>query len=158
MSASYRWKPGVVTRVDAQAAGEELERIRVRHNGRLDQENLLQEAEKKASPLHDHFEWNDRTAAHQYRLEQAGYLIRSIEVIIPPKRPDEEPSAVRAFVNVVRDEDRSYTSVSHAMADPDLRAQVIAQAWKELEAWRQRHAELTEFARVFTSIDQARGA
>lgn len=157
MSATYRWKPGAVGKVDAQTAGEELERIRVRHNGRLDQDNLLREAAKPKNPLHAHFEWNDRRAAHEYRLEQARYLIRSIEVVMAADDEGEEPKTIRAFVNVVRDEDRSYTSVAHAMSDPDLRAQVVAQAWKELEAWRQRHAELAEFAKVFTSIDKARG-
>ncbi len=157
MSAVYRWKPGAHVSIDAQAAGEELERIRVHNNGRLDQGAVVREAEKKRSPLHKHFEWDDQKAAHEHRLEQARYLIRSLEIEIK-QRPEREAKPIRAFVNVVREEDQSYTSVSDAMSDPDLRSQVVETAWKELEAWRQRHAELIEFARVFTAIDQARGA
>ena len=59
------------------------------------------------------------------------------------------------MVNVVREDDRSYTSVEDALADPALRAQVVSQAWRELEQWRKRHAELVEFARVFAVIDKA---
>lgn len=155
MSATYRWKPGAVTKIEAQAAGEELERIRVRHNGRLDQENVLQEAANDASPLHEHFEWDDAKAAQEFRLEQAGYLIRSIEVFVPASNKEDE-IPIRAFVNVQREEDRSYTSVIDAMADPDLRAQVVAQAWKELESWEKRHAELVEFGAVFSAIKESR--
>lgn len=153
----YRWKPGASVKVDAQSAGEELERIRVRHNGRLTQEIVLKEAEKRTSPLHKHFDWSDATAAKKWRLDQAGYLIRSIEVFVVSSRK-KEPVAIRAMVNVVREDDRSYTSVEDALADPHLRAQVVAQAWRELEQWRKRHAELVEFARVFVIIDKARSA
>jgi hypothetical protein len=83
-------------------------------------------------------------------------MIRHIGVVI--EGADEDAPPIRAFVSVQRDEDRSYTSVAHAMADPDLRAQVVSQAWAELEAWRKRHAELIEFAKLFTAIEQARPA
>lgn len=152
----YQWKGGSHLLIDAQAAGEELERIRVRQNGRIESEDVVREARDEASPLHPAFDWNDATAAEKYRVEQAKYLIRSIEIVID--KSGEEQIPIRAFVSVKRDEDRSYTSTIHALADPELRAQVVQQAFNELEAWRKRHAELTEFARVFAEIDQARGA
>lgn len=153
---TYRWKPGSHGSLPAQTVGDELERIRTRHNGRLESEMVVDAAREKDAPLHDAFEWNDFVAADKYRLEQAKYLIRSIEIVI--ERPEAEPVPVRAFVSVQRDEDRSYTSVGHALSDPDLRQQVLGQAWRELEAWRHRHAELVEFAKVFATIDEARGA
>lgn len=151
----YQWKEGSRISIDAQAAGEEMERIRVVNNGRLDAKDVVIAAAEAASPLHEHFEWNDAAAAERWRLEQAGHLIRCITVEIG-EHEGTEP--IRAFVSVVRDEDRSFTSIQHAMSDVDLRKQVISQAWTELEAWRKRHAELIEFARVFTAIDQARPA
>lgn len=151
----YQWKPERQIKIDAQAAGEELERIRVKNNGRLESEMVVEAARKKTSPLHPAFEWNDAAAADAYRVEQAKYLIRSIEVIV---EADANSRPVRAFVSVVRDEDRSYTSVSHALADPELRRQVLLSALKELEAWRVRYAELVELANVFAAIDEARAA
>lgn len=155
MGMIYQWKSGASIRVDPDVAGAVLERLRSVNNGRLTQEMVVAEALPKTSPLHDAFEWNDTKAARKYRLDQAGHMIRSIE-IVQVVRGQEKP--IRAFVSVLRDEDRSYTSVDHALADADLRGQVINQAWRELEAWRQRHAELVEFARVFAEIDQARSA
>lgn len=150
MAMVYKWKDCAVVKIDAQAAGEELERLRVHNNGRLAQEDVVEVAKDKANPLHSHFEWNDKKAAHAYRIDQAGYLIRSITVQVS-EESDAQP--IRAFVNVTRDADQSYTSVHHAMSDAELRAQVVAKAWDELAAWRKRHAELIEFATLFAVID-----
>lgn len=151
----YRWSRTPAGNVDAQVAGAELERIRVLHNGRLESEMVVEAARDAASPLHPAFEWNDAIAAGAYRIEQAKYLIRSIEVVLDE---DQDQRPMRAFVSVVRDEDRSYTSVGHAMADPDLRRQVLIGALRELEAWRERYAELVELAKVFAAIEEARTA
>lgn len=155
MGMVYQWKPQAGIKIEAQVAGEELERIRVRNNGRLTQEDVLDEAKNAASPLHPAFEWNDKKAAHQYRLTQAGYLIRMITVA--PAEPEAATTKpVRAFVNVERESDRSYTSVAHALSDQELRAQVLARAMKELHDWRQRYQDLVELARVFSVVDEER--
>lgn len=148
----YQWKDRAIVNVDPQKAGEELERIRVHHNGRLSQDDVVAAAKAKDNPLHGAFEWNDKAAAHAHRLEQASYLIRNITVQV---NEDKEAKPIRAFVNVKRDNDQSYTSVHHAMSDAELRAQVVARAWDELQAWRKRHSELVEFATLFAVIDAA---
>ena len=151
----YSWKEGSRLSGDAQKAGEELERIRTRHNGRLEPEWVVHEAKAKRNPLHDLFEWDDNVAAQNYRVDQARGVIRSIDVVVEEV---EAPKPVRAFVSVWRGSDRSYTSVSHAMSDPKLRQQVLAEALASLEAWRKRYAELEELADVFAVIDKARAA
>lgn len=151
MTMVYQWKPNVSVPVAAQIVGEELERIRVRHNSRLTQEDVVAEARDDASPLHPAFEWDDAKAGEQWRLEQASYLIRSIVVAV---EANETKAPVRAFVNVERDTDRSYTSVAHAMSDAELRAQIIAKALKELKSWRDRYSELVELAKLFADIDR----
>jgi len=151
----YQWKPEARIKIDAQAAGAEMERLRVIHNGRLEAAMLVDAARNEENPLHDHFEWDDTKAAEAHRSEQARYLIRSIVVQV-----DSQISAepVRAFVSVKRDEDRSFTSFAHALSDAELRAQVLADAMRELVAWRKRHAELTELANIFALVDQAQEA
>ena len=154
--ATYFWKPGAHHRVNPQIAGEEMERIRVRQNGRLEPPDLVRESANPDAPLHREFEWDDAVAAEAHRVEQARALIRHITVSMP--RRDGSESPVRAFVSVIRDSDRAFTSTAHALSDAELRKQVLDQAWRELEAWRNRHAELTELAEIFASIDQAQGA
>ena len=151
----YQWREGARFSVDAQKAGNELERIRTKHNGRLEPDWVVHAAKSDKNPLHGLFEWNDTVAAQNYRVSQARHVIRSIEVVIEEA---ERPKPVRAFVSVVRDRDQSYTSVSHAMSDPELRKQVLRTALKELEAWRHRYAELVELATVFAAIEEARAA
>lgn len=153
MGMVYQWKSGSVASVSAQIAGEAFERIRVEHNGRLTQEDVVNEAKSEDSPLHPAFEWDNEKAAHQWRLEQAGYMIRHLVVSMETSEGEKRP-AVRAFVNVERDRDRSYTSLAHAMSDEELRSQVVNKAWAELESWRRRYEELSEFAKLFIVIDR----
>lgn len=151
----YKWKEaGAPVGISAQVAGEELERIRTVNNGRLTTASVVDAARPKDSPLHPAFEWDNRKAAEAWRREQAAHMIRHIDVVMDGPANDAQP--IRAFVSVMRDEDRSYTSVQHALSDEELRLQVVAAAWAELEAWRKRHAELVEFAKVFAVIEQAR--
>lgn len=147
----YKWKPqGAPAGIDAQVAGEELERIRTFNNGRLEPKSVVDASRPKDAPLHPAFEWNDKKAAESWRQDQASHMIRHIEVTVD--ETGEKPP-IRAFVSVKREEDRSYTSIQHALSDNDLRAQVVAQAWSDLEAWRKRYAELVEFAKVFAVIE-----
>lgn len=48
--------------------------------GRLTPEQVVADAKRKASPLHEMFEWDDAKAAHSFRIEQARSLIASVEV------------------------------------------------------------------------------
>lgn len=153
MAMVYKWGAfGTIPNLSAQVAGEELERIRAKR-GKIIAADVLAEAKKTSSPLHCAFEWDDKKAAHHYRLSQATDLIRTI-VVIDPKTPDVAP--VRAFVNVGERGDRSYTHVTAAMADNVTRAQVITRAWKELEDWRKRYEQLVEFSKVFEIVDQTK--
>ena len=157
MSVTYAWRPGSRVSLDPNLAGRELERIRKSNGGELTQEAVLARAKSANCALHTHFEWDDGKAAESYRLGQAGELIRSITIDVPHSNVA-PVKTVRAFVNVERGGSRHYTSTLHAMSDKELRQQVIAKAWADLEAWRERHAELVEFARIFTAIDEARSS
>jgi hypothetical protein len=154
MATVYRWKPGARLKINAKVAGQELERIRTTHGGKLTPADVLAAAKSKSSPLHGAFEWSDGKAAQQFRLQQAQYLIRSIEITVVQAK-NKKASNVRAFVSVKRDKDRSYMSTAHAMSDAELREQVLQQAWQELQDWRRRYETLSEFSKVFAAIDKS---
>lgn len=59
----------------------ELEKIREADGGLLFPESIVQKATDPRNPLHDEFPWDDAQAAHQYRLDIARRLIRSVTVV-----------------------------------------------------------------------------
>lgn len=147
----YKWKPQAGIQVDAQVAGERLEELRVRNNGQLTPRAVVDDARPEQAPLHPAFEWRDEVAAEKYREDQARYMLRQITVTLPEE--DKERPPIRAFVNVRVEDSQSYTHVAHALSDAELRQQVLARAWRELQDWRQRYKELEELADVFSAID-----
>lgn len=152
MSVRYAWRPGSRISIDPEKAGRELARIE-KAAGELTPAVVLERAKSANSSLHNHFEWDDTVAAEQHRLGQAGELIRSITVDI--SRSNIEPAKpTRAFVSVERKGERSYVATATAMSDGDLRKQVLARAWAELEAFRRKYADLKELSGVFAAIDK----
>ena len=143
----YNWKPGSRIKISVSETVERLEHIRKRSMV-LTPELVVADAEPNNAVLHGEFEWNNKKAGTMYRLEQARHLIRSIIVI-----HDDKP-AVRAFISIVIDEERSYTPIEVAVNDPALREQILLRAAAELESWRKRYTDLEEFAAVYSAIDR----
>ena len=72
------------TGVDAQTAGEELQRI-CDKNGCLDAAIVVDESRPADAALHPVFQWDDQIAAQEHRKHQARSLIRSVHVIRDPE-------------------------------------------------------------------------
>lgn len=47
----------------------------------LSAERVVENSRPAAHPLHHRFEWNDKVAGHEHRLDQARELIRSVKVV-----------------------------------------------------------------------------
>lgn len=153
--AVYRWTSDLAfPKVDPQAAGERLEAIRLICKRGLTPEVVVRDAKHKESPLHRAFEWDDSRAAQKYRLGQAGDLIRSIAVVVEASKPGDGSKNMRAFVNVETKVGRHYTSLAVAMAEPELRKQVLQRAFRELQGWRERYEEYNELAAIFGAMDK----
>ncbi len=152
----YGWRSGARVNLDAQAVGTAIERLTKRHNGVLEPGHIVEAAKDETSPMHAHFTWEDAIAAEAYREDQARELVRSLTIDV--SRSNLEAKPVRAFVNVETGGERGYVPTFVAMSSADLRRQVVAEAFAQLEAWRSRHAELTELARIFAAIDETRPA
>jgi len=147
----YKWRSGSRVKADAQVIGEELERLRDKHVG-LTSEVVLTEASKKRSVLHPLFDWNDKSAAEQYRLVYARYLIRSVEVIVEEFTP---PRPVRAFVFVKNSKlGPRFEGIHRVMNDEDMRAQTLTRALADLRIWQKKYQDLREFAMIFELIEQ----
>lgn len=147
----FQWKDGARAHgLKAQAVGEHLERLRESH-GILTANLVVDDAKAPSSPIHKAFEWNDLTAAREYRLVQARDLLRSVVVVVEGASEDTTPT--RAFVVVSTGDDDVFTSLHVAMADASMRAELVARALKELQTWQRKYQELKELSSVFKAIE-----
>jgi hypothetical protein len=127
-------------------------------DGQLTPEGVLDAARPKSSPLHGHFEWDNRKAGEAFRLVQAAALIRRVRVTVR-ENPEGEGVTVRAFV-LVRNEGEGeedspafYMPLGQALASADWREQVLADAKRELATFRRKYAALSAAAKVLEAID-----
>ena len=156
--AEYRFKAGSrLPRNKAAVVGRHLKRLESRQ-GAITADVVLDDAQSGRSPLHEFFQWDDTEAARQFRLEQARWLIRSVEVVLTGAA---EGKKTRAYVHFRShgDEDEAdapYMATVKVLKDPALRARLLRQALRELETVRVRYGELEELTDIFTAIDKAR--
>lgn len=130
-----------------------LELLRIYENdGILTPEAVVEAAQPKTSPLHPHFEWDNKKAAHQYRLDQARELIRLRSVDL--ERPDGGTTRVNAWVNLDPGPDgkRGYMPIVDALADPVRRELVLNRARQDLNSWVNRYRHLEEAATLLTDF------
>lgn len=145
----YRWAAGFRSkRVDPQAAGEFIEGLPDRTPAAV-----VAAAKKKRSPIHRLFEWNDATAAKEYRLEQARLTVRSVVVVF--RDDQDEERTTRAFVHIKRDDSAAYETIADVMSDATMKRQLMERGLKEMDDFRRRYADVEAFAEVFDAIDRA---
>lgn len=142
---TYQWKvPGIMP-VDAQTAGNELQRIYER-DGVIEPETVVAESQAPSAPLHSCFEWDDEKAAHKYRITQAQGIIRAIVAVDETEQVPE----TRAFVNV----EREYHPVSVVIQNPGKRDVLLQNALNELRWFEKKYNTLQELSAVFDAIKE----
>lgn len=117
----------------------EIELTALEKDGRLTPEDVVAAARNPKSALHPHFNWDNKEAAHFWRLEQARTLIRSVKI------------------NITIDE-RIVRSVAY-VRDPETPAN--AQGYVRLASIKTgseaaRDAMLAELSRVSSALERAR--
>lgn len=147
LSMIYKWKAGSRIKIDPQVAGavcDELEK-----KGKLTPSELVEVSRDEAAPLHKAFEWNDEEAARRYRETQAGYIIRSLEIVLVDKG---EP--VRAFFPItINSTSKGYTSIETIISDYDAKQALLESALAELSSFKRKYKRLSELDSVFAAID-----
>ena len=150
-TARYAWAAGARSRVPAQVAGNRLDHL-LQTKGDIENKTIIDDARNKDSPIHAHFEWNNRKAADLYRIEQAIYLRTNLHIA---EGEADKPTLIRAFVRVVVDEETTYQNIIVAYQDDDLRQQIIDRARDELEAWQGRYGAYSEFRPIMKALQKA---
>ena len=154
-----RLKQGARVKTDAATIFEAVEASK--EDGNISLERLVEQAKPKDAPLHKEFTWNDSKAAEKWRLNEARYLVKAIEIVhenTPPTRAweavtvaveQETPTEAKPQVQ------RVFRSISEIMSDPVQRDELLVQALRDAAAWRKRYAALQELAKVHAAIDEA---
>jgi hypothetical protein len=124
------------------------------NGGRVTAEIILERATDPSSTFHSHFVWDDTEAAHRYRLQQAGGLIRKFKVI---RNVGGRTIRVDAFVKVPDAAD-GYVPVQEAMTMDWVvqhrRIQLIA----SMERLAEQLRNWEEFSVVAEAITEALAA
>lgn len=128
----YAWiRQSLHGELDAQVAGEHLETLVEKYEEHLTSDEILADARSTHSPLHNAFEWDDSAAAEKHRRATARGIIASLVV----KSKAREKTRAFVFVKVPKHGRKCYVPVRSAMAQPELKQQVIEQGYKRLEQW-----------------------
>lgn len=128
--------------------------------GSITPEIVLKDAQRKSSPLHNHFQWNDTAAARQFRLIQASELIRRIKVEYVCS--DNRTVRVRAFHNVAdEDADESdsnprgiYVPLETALSVESYKDQLLEKCKRDMKAFQVKYAALSEVEHVISAMSK----
>lgn len=143
--------------VDAQEAGDELDRIREANGGGLRPESVVEAARDPENILHDCFEWDDSKAAERYRRGEAAHLIRSIRVIRVIAESGEKQE-IRAYARVlpIGADVHQYLPIAIVAAEPSLLNQAINDAVSDLAHAESRLSEFRSLRQETVAIKEVR--
>ena len=170
VSKKYSYRAGYHYNVPAQTVGETMEKI-IDRGDQLTAQSFLDESRPKDAPTHALFEWDDTVAAEKYRLHQSKNVILlvecteetievpdsnvEVEVIEATEHPTEASKHHYAVINVNPKrpgQKANFVPVQVALADKDMRSQVLANAIGELKAFERRYSTLIELTGVINEI------
>ena len=150
----YKWTRNAMGKLEAQVVGEELENIQ-KKRGILTPEVVVKEASRKTSKIHGCFEWDDAKAANAHRIDQARYMLRSIEVVVERIEGDSGTLEIRAFHNVENEaSEKVYVTLAQAKENEGYWNQVKEKALSEIKSWQSKYSSIKEFEVIFNAIAQ----
>lgn len=156
MSNMHKWARGSrrPPGLSADEAASELERIRLAY-GDLTPNAVLTVSASEDAPLHGAFEWDDAKAGHEYRLQQARGLIRSVVRLESSGVPEH-----RSYVLVKSDpasEQTSYMPMVEVVTRTDLLGDALARLQAELRSARESVNQVCSLADAMNAATDRRG-
>lgn len=117
-------------------------------DNKIHPEDVVEAARPKTSILHKYFTWDDSKAANERRIDQARGLLRAT-VRIMQVNGDKRP--VRVFMSLTEDRNDSggYYPVVNVLSNKTLRRQMLEDAFKELQVFERKYANLRELSEIF---------
>lgn len=147
------FKKGSQITLDPNAAARELKRIK-RLEGQITPPLVVKHSRNRGAAFYSYFIWDNAICGDRYREMQAGHLLRCIIVI--EEREGREPLEVRLYHDLDGKPHNpgEYRIITDILSDEEQRAQLLQQAYDELQDWRQRYRDLQEFTDIFLATDK----
>lgn len=147
----YKYKLDGLYPVQAQTAGEEIERI-YHKRGQCDAADVVDESRPESAALHPCFEWDDPVAAELWREQQARGIINCIVTVSETKKG--ETVEVRAFPHVAD----TYRPLNVVLESKDMETEMKESALREFLAFKHKldaYKSLDAVRPVIGEIDRA---
>jgi hypothetical protein len=119
--------------------------------GAVTPRNIVEYARNPKCPLHDYFEWDDSAAAEKWRLEQAGSLIRRVQVYVVK---DGVKQPVRVYVSTVKNDVRQYEETTAVLSNPVSAHALLDSLRRDLESVTRRY-EMYSFCKKSLKLIKA---
>lgn len=113
----HEWANGSRVRADVEDAAAQLAQLAER-DGAVLLPAVLEASRESRAPLHHDFEWHDPTAAHLYRLGQAGHVVRSLRRVTVDLETEEVQPPERVYIPMTRAEPAGDTPPASATYVP----------------------------------------
>lgn len=144
---TYEYRVRGLQKAPAQVAGEIMEQLEQSEAG-LSPASLLDASRDENAPLHNEFEWDDAKAAEEYRLNQAGQIIRNVYRVTVETQ---EQAPVRAFVPT-GERQNAYVSIATALTNEQWRKNLLEQAKRDMQAFSAKYRNLDELSEVLNAM------
>lgn len=135
----------------AQAYGEALEQLERRLGHPPTTEEILADAKRQESALHDCIEWNTKRAAYQYWLVQIRNVVNHIEEVVLVRN---KQVPIRAWFSVMRhpEDPVRYVRASSVSENKFMRQQIVSAALEEIKNWTERYRNYREFRPIVSAV------
>lgn len=136
---------------------EELLRLHD-EKGALVADDVVEWATPVTSPLHEHFEWDDSVAGHEYRLVQARQLIRRVKITVHPKSEPTREEHLRAYVKVPGSTWRHVDDVAQDPVSVKLVLNQMRRDWQNMKRRYEMYAEFWNMVIVDEDVNERAAA
>jgi len=157
--ATYEWKRGSRLKLDAQAIGQEVERMK--DLGPITPARVVEEAKQPTSPFHNGFTWDVHQAAEERWADQARYILRSL-VIVEVRGVSTPSTRALVHLGLLGDDDEDLDSQYHYMPDAvqndKIRAALISNAKRDAYLFKHKYSVLEEVVEIILAIDRVLGS
>jgi hypothetical protein len=141
MKLTYAWRLDGLFDADPNAVGDRLSELEATHEF-LSKELIIQEGQRRGSPLYTLFEKDPDRALELLHKKQASDIFSSLVLVKNGKKTKK-----RAFVYVEPNakQRKAFVSLVVALRQPTLREQIVERGMRDLDRWFDRYSSLAEF-------------